>query len=144
MERLHVDATIIRSFTKSNFHVSYHRCMPGTFGRQQSSFRDSLFFMLKISFLPKYRVKYYDYIVKWCSGVACNWCVLLDIGSILALTKAELQSKRPTGTHTGTTSSLFISLHRSSVSPLEASHGSSTVTMAALTRPDRWVRTVLR
>ena len=107
---------------------------------------NSLFFVhtFIISFLPKYHVKYYDYIVKWYSGVARNWCVFLDIGLILALTKEELQSKRPTGTRTGTTSSLFISLHRSSVSPLEASHGSSTVTMAALTRPERWVRTVLR
>ena len=33
---------------------------------------NSLFFMFKILFLPNYRVKYYDYIVKWCSGVACN------------------------------------------------------------------------
>ena len=39
---------------------------------------NSLFFVFKISFLPKYRVKYYDYIVKWCSGIECNWCVSLD------------------------------------------------------------------
>ena len=25
--------------------------------------------MFNISFLPKYRVKYYDYMVKWCSGI---------------------------------------------------------------------------
>ena len=30
---------------------------------------NSLFFVFKISFLPKYRVIYYDYIVKWCSGI---------------------------------------------------------------------------
>ena len=30
---------------------------------------NSLFFMFKISSLPKYRVKYYDYIIKWCSGI---------------------------------------------------------------------------
>ena len=26
------------------------------------------------------------YIVKWCSGIACDWCASLDISSILALT----------------------------------------------------------
>ena len=31
---------------------------------------NSLFFVFNISFLPKYRVKCYDYIVKWCGG--CN------------------------------------------------------------------------
>ena len=30
---------------------------------------NSLFFVFKISFLPKYSVKYYDYMVKWCSGI---------------------------------------------------------------------------
>ena len=31
---------------------------------------NSLFFVFNISFLPKYRVKYDDYIiVKWCSGI---------------------------------------------------------------------------
>ena len=30
---------------------------------------NSLFFVFKISFLPKYRVIYYDYIVKWCNGI---------------------------------------------------------------------------
>ena len=45
---------------------------------------NSLFFVFKISFLPNYCVKYYDYIVKWYSGVACNWCVSLDIALILA------------------------------------------------------------
>ena len=29
--------------------------------------------------MPNYCVNYYDYIVKWCSGIACHWCVLLDI-----------------------------------------------------------------
>ena len=24
-------------------------------------------------------------IVKWCSGIACDWCALLDIANILAL-----------------------------------------------------------
>ena len=39
----------------------------------------SLSFAFTNSFLPKYRVKYYDYIVKWCSGILCNWCVSMDI-----------------------------------------------------------------
>ena len=30
---------------------------------------NELFFVFNISFLPKYRVIYYDYIVKWCSGI---------------------------------------------------------------------------
>ena len=46
---------------------------------------NSLFVVFEISFLPNYCVKYYDYIIKWCSGVACNWCLLLDFGLILAL-----------------------------------------------------------
>ena len=46
---------------------------------------NSLFVVFKISFLPKYRVIYYDYIVKWCSGILCNWCVSLDITKMLAL-----------------------------------------------------------
>ena len=36
-------------------------------------------FEFKFLFKPKYHVKYYDYIVKWYSGIACNWCVSLDI-----------------------------------------------------------------
>ena len=46
---------------------------------------NSLSFAFTNSFLPKYRVKYYDYIIKWCSGLQCNWCVSMDIDSILAL-----------------------------------------------------------
>ena len=29
----------------------------------------SLLFVFEISFLPEYRVNYYDYIVKWCFGI---------------------------------------------------------------------------
>ena len=29
----------------------------------------SLLFAFEIPFLPKYRVKYYDYIIKWCFGI---------------------------------------------------------------------------
>ena len=28
-----------------------------------------------MSFLPKYRVNYYEYSIQWCSDVACNWLV---------------------------------------------------------------------
>ena len=45
----------------------------------------SLIFVFEILFLPKYRVNYYDYIIKWCFGIKCNWCVSLDIAHILAL-----------------------------------------------------------
>ena len=58
--------------------------MPGTLALQQSGLGDvyqsgkmasllnSLFFVFKISLLPIYRVKYYDYCVKWYSGIVCN------------------------------------------------------------------------
>ena len=60
---------------------SYRRRIPATLiwplksiaGGCQSSemaaLLNSLSFAFPNSFLPKYRVKYYDYIVKWCSGV---------------------------------------------------------------------------
>ena len=51
---------------------------------------NSLFFAFTNSFLPKYRVKYYDYIIKWCSGIYCNWCVSMDIDSSLALRHGSL------------------------------------------------------
>ena len=72
--------------------------MPGTLAWQRQSLDDScqsgmmaalmnsLFFVFKISLLPKDRVKYYDYIVNWCSLINYNWCVSLDIAQILALT----------------------------------------------------------
>ena len=92
--------TLISSdtFRKSHFHVSYHRRTPGTLARQRPGIGDacqsgkmatllnSLFFVFKISLLPNYLVKYYDYIVKWCSGVEYNWCISLYMGLILALT----------------------------------------------------------
>ena len=46
---------------------------------------NSLFFVFKMSSLPKYRVMYYYYIAKWFSGEKCNWCVSLDIAKMLAL-----------------------------------------------------------
>ena len=64
----------------------YSRCLPSLYAGQvnlgaakpwrsvpQSSemaaLLNSLSFAFTNSFLPKYRVKYYDYIVKWCSGI---------------------------------------------------------------------------
>ena len=43
-------------------------------------------------FLLKYCVKDYDYIVKWCSGISCNWCVSLDIAYMLALTTLHINA----------------------------------------------------
>ena len=51
---------------------------------------NSLSFAFTNSFLPKYRVKYFDYIIKWCLGIYCNWCVSLDIAHILALNDCGL------------------------------------------------------
>ena len=53
----------------------------------------SLFFVFKIFFLPMYRVNYFDYIIKWCFGIQCNWCVSLDIAQILGLIKLFTQIK---------------------------------------------------
>ena len=46
---------------------------------------DTAELMFNVSLLTNYRVKYYEFIVKRCSGVACSWWVLLDIALILAL-----------------------------------------------------------
>ena len=48
-------------------------------GDDKATLMKSFSFVFKISFLPNYRVKHYDYIVTWCSGIACNWCVSLDM-----------------------------------------------------------------
>ena len=45
---------------------------------KHSSTLELFFFVFKILFLPKYRVIYYDYIVKW-----CQWCASLDIAKML-------------------------------------------------------------
>ena len=52
--------------------------------RNMATLLNSLISVFKISFLPNFRAKYYDYIVKMCSGVACNCCVSLDIDYILS------------------------------------------------------------
>ena len=71
-------------FRQSNIHVSYRHRIPATIiwprqslgGGCQSSEMAALFNSLSFAFtnpfLPKYRVKYFDYIVKWCSGIWCN------------------------------------------------------------------------
>ena len=41
-----------------------------------------ILFLFNISFLPNYRVKDYDYVVKCCSGMTCNWCVSLGIARL--------------------------------------------------------------
>ena len=45
-----------------------------------------LSFVLKTSFLPNYRIKYYDHILKCCSGIACDWFASMDIDKMFALT----------------------------------------------------------
>ena len=76
-------------FKKSYFNVSYRRCMPPTLAWRREGLDHacqsgnmailltSLLFVFEISFLPQYRVNYYDYIIKWCFGIQCNWCVCI-------------------------------------------------------------------
>ena len=97
--------TIIRSFKKSYFHVSYNLRMPGTLAWQRPGLDDAcqsgkmatllniLLSVSKMLLLPDCRVKYYDYFVKWCSGVACDWFVSLDVGLILALLHHGINSR---------------------------------------------------
>ena len=55
-------------------------CQPrGCQSSEMAALLNSLSFAFTHSFLPKYRVKCYDYIIKWCSGIQCNWCVSMDI-----------------------------------------------------------------
>ena len=55
---------------------------------------NSLFFVFKISFLPKYRVIYYDCIVKWCSGIYCKWCVSLNSYEQIRVVKLFVRCKQ--------------------------------------------------
>ena len=57
---------------------------------EMAALLNSLSFMFKYVFLPTYRVKHYGHIVKWCSGIQCDWCVSLDIAYILALTTMHI------------------------------------------------------
>ena len=59
---------------------------------EMAALLNSLSFVFKYVFFPTYRVKHYDYIVKWCSGIQCNWCVTLDIAYILALTTMHINA----------------------------------------------------
>ena len=71
--------------------------MPGTLARQRPRLGDgcqsgematllhTLCFVFKYSFQSTFRVKYYDFIVKWCSGISFDGCASLDIGFILAV-----------------------------------------------------------
>ena len=76
-----VDATIMRYFQTEQFS----RFLPAPYpshvnlaaakhcrwvqSSEMAALLNSLSFAFANSFLPKYLVKYYDYIVKWCSGV---------------------------------------------------------------------------
>ena len=70
---LGVDASIMMSFRKSYFHVSYSRCMSAMLVRKRPAIGcaskcgkmvtllNPLLFAFRISFLLIYRVKHYDY-----------------------------------------------------------------------------------
>ena len=90
-ECLHVDATIMQSFRKSRFTFSTST-YAGHVGQIEAKHRwcmpkRHLSVKLKFSFLPNYRVKYYV-IVKWCIGVAHNWCTSWEIALLFALNAA--------------------------------------------------------
>ena len=63
--------------------------MPGTLRMPMLQDGDTVefhFSVFNISSLLNYRVKYYYSFIKWCRGVACNWCASLGIVLIVALT----------------------------------------------------------
>ena len=87
-ERLHVDATIMRYFQTelfSRFLPSASSFLPSTYAGHvnmaarslgsscqtgnMAALLNSLFFVFKMSFLPKFRIIYYDYIVYWYSWI---------------------------------------------------------------------------
>ena len=88
-----MQAMVYNLFRQSNFHVSYRRRMPATLNwpwqsigggcgcqsSEMAALLNLLSFAFTNSFLPKYRVKYYDYIIKWCSVIQYNQCVSMDI-----------------------------------------------------------------
>ena len=69
-----------------------HACQSGN----MAILLTSILFVFEISFLPKYRVNYYDYIIKWCFGIYCNGCVSLDIAHILALSRNNILNTKNT------------------------------------------------
>ena len=83
MKRLHVDGTIIKSFKKSYFFLC-RACWPGMPKWQDCETVEVIIF--RVLLLPNYRIKYSAYIVKWYSGIACDWCVssCIEGGNILA------------------------------------------------------------
>ena len=56
-------------FTFPTAAVSQQSIAGGCQSSEMAALLNSLSFPFANSFLPKYRIKYYDYIVKWCSGV---------------------------------------------------------------------------
>ena len=70
---LGVDASIMMSFRKSYFRVSFSQCMSAILARKRPgigyasqcgkmvTLLNPLLFAFRISFLPNYRVKHYDY-----------------------------------------------------------------------------------
>ena len=77
-ERVHVHATIMRYFQAERFsrflpssHDGHVNLAAGKHWVFMPNWKDVEFiiFVFKISFLPKYRVKYYDYIVDLCSVI---------------------------------------------------------------------------
>ena len=89
--RLRNNQTTRNVYKQSYFHVSDRRRILATLiwpreslgsscqSTEMATLLNSIYFVCKISFLHKYRVIYYDYTVKWCSLMNCNWCVWLDI-----------------------------------------------------------------
>ena len=60
---------------------------------EMAALLNSLYLMFKYVFLPTYRLKNYDYIVKSCSGIQCKkQYVSLDIAYILALTTMHINA----------------------------------------------------
>ena len=62
---------LFSSFLPSTYagHIHLAMAKPWQFmpNWKDAALLNSLFFVFKISFMPKYRVIYYGYIVKWCS-----------------------------------------------------------------------------
>ena len=75
-KRLHVHATIMRSGRNTIFMLPTADILGLS---DMATPLISLFSVPNFPFLPNHSVKYYDYIVKSYSGVACNWCVSLEI-----------------------------------------------------------------
>ena len=64
-----VAATVCSEHTVATLIWPLQSIAGGCQSSEMAALLNSLSFAFANSFLPKYRVKYYDYIVKWCSGV---------------------------------------------------------------------------